>query len=1083
MGVASALQPGSLVQVRQRRWVVESVAPAVNVGDSDLVSLACIDDDAQGQLLTVLWQAELDARVLEENPWDAVGKRGFDDPEVFASYLHTRRWNSVTATDPTLLQAPFRAGIRIDAYQLEPLRKALALPRVNLFIADDVGLGKTIEAGLIVRELLLRRKINSVVVIAPPSMLSQWRDELEARFGLSFVIMDRDYVAMMRRERGYGVNPWTTHSYFLFSNRRLIDEAYQGPLRDWLGDFRAQSLLILDEAHHAAPSSGARYAIDSKITRAVRDVAKRFEHRLFLSATPHNGHSNSFSALLEILDPNRFVRGMDIKKSDLMPVMVRRIKDDIRELEGGFPIRRPVQVDIKDLPPDAPELLLSNKFDEYWQLRDEGLADEPKSKQSQARLVLINLQKRLLSSVEAFARTVRVHRNAMQRAAKEGASGRIPADIGKLLSPISSDDDRANANESSVDEQVDAALETATIATVAQAETGDKLKRQLTLLDELVVLAEQYRDVDDARMKMLIEWIDANQCKGVLNHADRHGIPSWNRRRLIIFTEWEDTRRYIERRLLRAIAHTDRASERIAVYSGTTSQEGRDALKHAFNKDPDDNPIRILIATDSAREGLNLQRHCYDLFHFDLPWNPSRIEQRNGRIDRKLQPNPEVYCRYFFYHQRKEDIVLKALVEKTLIIREDLGALADVLESRTAQLLEKQGIRHESAQAQKLAIEQISNDERASAAQRELEEDPEREQRRARIRRELDALRSTLERSRRVAGVDAAKLRQAVKIGLALSGGSELRQISAKTKEHPDLFEVPVDGTSLASDPTWLPALDMLRAPASDIKDVRRWRREAEIRPVTFEDPNVIGERAVQLHLEHRFVRRVLSRFVTKGLLQHDLSRACLAVAPDAIPRVVLIGRLSLYGAAGSRLHEELVEVAARWTDPDDRKGKPLQPYRRTAEEQTLELLEHALTEPNAIVAEPVRRRFESSIARDVIELTPHLVERCNAAFERARTKLGERARVESDEMGRLLDDQERRIRETQKKADNPQLALQFNDEEVRQLERNRKYWQERLGTLAAAKRMEPLKIIEAYDVKTSRIEPVGIAYLWPVSG
>ena len=120
----------------------------------------------------------------------------------------------------------------------------------------------------------------------------------------------RSILTRVRQERGYGVNPWTTHTRFLVSHRLLIDEAYTATLRDWLGDFRPGSLLILDEAHHAAPSSGAKYAIDSKITRAVRDLAARFEHRLFLSATPHNGHSNSFSALLEILDPQRFCRGV-----------------------------------------------------------------------------------------------------------------------------------------------------------------------------------------------------------------------------------------------------------------------------------------------------------------------------------------------------------------------------------------------------------------------------------------------------------------------------------------------------------------------------------------------------------------------------------------------------------------------------------------------------------------------------------------------------------------------------------------------------------------------------------------------------
>jgi SNF2 family DNA or RNA helicase len=192
--------------------------------------------------------------------------------------LHTLRWNCVTATDPNLFQAPFRAGIKIDAYQMEPLRKALRLPRVNLFIADDTGLGKTIEAGLIARELLLRKKAKTIVVATPPSVLEQWKAELEERFGLAFEFLDRAYLTRMRRERGFGVNPWRTHSRFLVSHNLLIDPTYTDPLREWLGPFLPGSLLILDEAHHAAPASGGRYGIETKFTRAVRDLAGRFEH-------------------------------------------------------------------------------------------------------------------------------------------------------------------------------------------------------------------------------------------------------------------------------------------------------------------------------------------------------------------------------------------------------------------------------------------------------------------------------------------------------------------------------------------------------------------------------------------------------------------------------------------------------------------------------------------------------------------------------------------------------------------------------------------------------------------------------------
>ena len=166
---------------------------------------------------------------------------------------------------------------------------------------------------------------------------------------------------------------------------------------------------------------------------------------------------------------------------------------------------------------------------------------------------------------------------------------------------------------------------------------------------------------------------------------------------MVIFTEYADTKRYLEQQLKAAIGNTDQGDERLATLSGgmpksaDPAEDLREQIKRAFNTDPAKHPLRILVATDAAREGVNLQNHCADLFHMDLPWNPSRLEQRNGRIDRKLQRAAEVRCHYFVYAQRDADRVLEVLAERTKVIHEELGSMPPVLEERMTRRL-AQGI-------------------------------------------------------------------------------------------------------------------------------------------------------------------------------------------------------------------------------------------------------------------------------------------------------------------------------------------------------------------------------------------------------
>jgi hypothetical protein len=245
-----------------------------------------------------------------------------------------------------------------------------------------------------------------------------------------------------------------------------------------------------------------------------------------------------------------------------------------------------------------------------------------------------------------------------------------------------------------------------------------------------------------------------------------------------------------------------------------------------------------------------------------------------------------------------------------------------------------------------------------------------------------------------------------------------------------------------------------------------------------FEDPGVVSDDVVHLHLEHQVVRRLLGRFTAQGFVLHDLSRACLAQTQDSIPRIVLLGRICLYGARGVRLHEELVPVSARWTDPEDRKGG-LTPYRRTAERDTLSLLEDALLD-HGRVSETVSHRLLASAGRDVHELLPFLEERGAEVASDARRQLATRAEAEAKAMYDILVSQRDRVSKTEQRSRQFRFDI---DEEVRQLEANRRHWERRLEQIEREILDEPERIRRAYDVTAERLEPIALAYLWPVTG
>lgn len=185
-------EPGQLVEVRRRQWVVTDVSsgalsPTSN-GDQHLVGLSSLDEDSMGEEIQVVWQMEAGAQVLEKAGLPSI--TGWDSNDRLEAFLDAVRWGAVTNADRSFLQSPFRSGITIEDYQLDPLVRAVEMARVNLLIADDVGLGKTIEAGLVIQELLVRHRARTVFVVCPASLQVKWQTEMQEKFGLEFRIVD-----------------------------------------------------------------------------------------------------------------------------------------------------------------------------------------------------------------------------------------------------------------------------------------------------------------------------------------------------------------------------------------------------------------------------------------------------------------------------------------------------------------------------------------------------------------------------------------------------------------------------------------------------------------------------------------------------------------------------------------------------------------------------------------------------------------------------------------------------------------------------------------------------------------------------
>ncbi|APS21009.1 helicase [Streptomyces sp. Tue 6075] len=542
-------------------------------------------------------------------------RQGFDaDPELFRLAAEALRIRMGARGDAML--AVSTSVLDPLPHQIQAVYNEL-LPRTPLrfLLADDPGAGKTIMAGLYVKELALRGDLERCLIVAPGGLVEQWQDELLEKFGLDFTPLTKQLV-----DATIDGNVFDKHPRLI---ARMDALARSDELQERLAE-SAWDLVVVDEAHRMSASYFGTELKTTKRYELGRLLGRVARHFLLMTATPHAGKEEDFQLFMALLDGDRFAGKYrdGVHQHDASGLMRRMVKEDLLTFDGKklFPERRAYTVPYQ----------LSRAEQELYERVTEYVRDEMNRAErldgrrgNQVGFALTILQRRLASSPQAIARSLERRRKRLEARREEMHAAKQHADLVAVAPQAASL--AAGAGMESLDSELDELsseelenLEEQVVDSASAALTLAELGQEIDSLCELEHLASRVLALGEDR-----KWLELS---ALLQDNEHMRDTQGQSRKLIVFTEHRDTLDYLSRRVRSLIGRPEAV---VAIHGGTPRQQRRD-VRDAFNQDPD---VLVLIATDAAGEGLNLQR-AHLMVNYDLPWNPNRIEQRFGRIHR-----------------------------------------------------------------------------------------------------------------------------------------------------------------------------------------------------------------------------------------------------------------------------------------------------------------------------------------------------------------------------------------------------------------------------------------------------------------